>query len=991
MTDATIRITGDNKSAIAAITGVKGGLNGLTSTVEGVNRKMAAFTNALVGVGIVAFTKSLLDSANQLKDMSNALDINTGRLMEMGVAASASGSSMEGLTIMIGKMEANIGAAIEGNGKMQQSLKSVGIGIKEINTLTPDQIFNKVARAIAAIPDPMIRAAKATELFGKSGKFFNWADYNGSIVKLRGTMTELGKSQEQAAAISERLNMFLSLVKAQFLAMLSPIMNLLAPTDDLTGTFSTAKLAAEGLLIALGALIAVSIVNGFKALSSAVGYLTGALGLSVTATKSESAALVENSIRLGQNIKIRAAAAAGIKADLIKQVAGYKDNISVLKAQGAATAEIEQQVKLLYKAQSQGITASKNAAGALAAQNTANKVLAGGLATTTGFFVGLTASVTGATAAFIRFGVFVLAAVGIFTAPAWASIAAVLGVITAVVVVAKVAWSAFGDIIKESLGSMIDFGKTAYTNVVDVLIIIFNKLDKAGKKLREFTNDLKLTKSQAQGNIGSTQTPANAPDLLTKSAGMIAGANARNGNATFAASDAQKSVVAALDETIRKLQEEAPYLQNKVTLGDTEALIIKTIKDEKAKIAAANEKEGNHAVAMTKAQELAIAQAIRSTALAQSHADIAAKIKDIDNANYLLSIKDAGEREIQRQIREQILKYGKDVSDADKASFDAAVRTNAALTEQEQIRIAIRKAQMEAMGIPTGTTAEKSAAGVGLAAELNPLEKMKAEFKAKQALLSEALAQEGITKAEYLKAVAVLEAQYHQESLQLEINRYQAVIDNNQREIDAQAAKYAAMIRMQQDYNGQQKYTNEEALAMGKTRAEFEKKTDAQKAQWAIAQIETVTGAVTSQNKTLFRMQQAASIGKAIMNTYEGASKALTQYPPPWSYIAAAAVVAAGMAQVAQIRSQSFSGKAVGGPMVGGQTYLVGEKGPELFTPGQSGSMTANDKMGGGTTNVNFTIVANDTKGFDDLLLTRKNMITRIIADAQLEKGRRQT
>jgi hypothetical protein len=34
-----------------------------------------------------------------------------------------------------------------------------------------------------------------------------------------------------------------------------------------------------------------------------------------------------------------------------------------------------------------------------------------------------------------------------------------------------------------------------------------------------------------------------------------------------------------------------------------------------------------------------------------------------------------------------------------------------------------------------------------------------------------------------------------------------------------------------------------------------------------------------------------------------------------------------------------------GGPVSGGRTYLVGEKGPELFTPGATGQITSNDKM----------------------------------------------
>jgi tape measure domain-containing protein len=41
-------------------------------------------------------------------------------------------------------------------------------------------------------------------------------------------------------------------------------------------------------------------------------------------------------------------------------------------------------------------------------------------------------------------------------------------------------------------------------------------------------------------------------------------------------------------------------------------------------------------------------------------------------------------------------------------------------------------------------------------------------------------------------------------------------------------------------------------------------------------------------------------------------------------------------------------GRANGGPVSGGQMYMVGERGPELFVPGRSGTIVPNDQMGGG-------------------------------------------
>ena len=46
--------------------------------------------------------------------------------------------------------------------------------------------------------------------------------------------------------------------------------------------------------------------------------------------------------------------------------------------------------------------------------------------------------------------------------------------------------------------------------------------------------------------------------------------------------------------------------------------------------------------------------------------------------------------------------------------------------------------------------------------------------------------------------------------------------------------------------------------------------------------------------------------------------------------------------------------KAEGGPVSGGQSYIVGERGPEIFTPMSSGNITPNSKVGGNVFNVDM-------------------------------------
>lgn len=54
----------------------------------------------------------------------------------------------------------------------------------------------------------------------------------------------------------------------------------------------------------------------------------------------------------------------------------------------------------------------------------------------------------------------------------------------------------------------------------------------------------------------------------------------------------------------------------------------------------------------------------------------------------------------------------------------------------------------------------------------------------------------------------------------------------------------------------------------------------------------------------------------------------------------------------------SLEPRASGGPVSGGKAYLVGERGPELYVPGTSGTIIPNDFVGGGQTNISINVDA---------------------------------
>ena len=134
-----------------------------------------------------------------------------------------------------------------------------------------------------------------------------------------------------------------------------------------------------------------------------------------------------------------------------------------------------------------------------------------------------------------------------------------------------------------------------------------------------------------------------------------------------------------------------------------------------------------------------------------------------------------------------------------------------------------------------------------------------------------------------------------------------------------------------------------------------------------------------------FKMLQAYHISKAIMKTYAAVTNAFEQYSSPYNYLAAGSALAFGMAQVSQIRSQKFTARRQGGAVSENKPYMVGEGGPETFIPNSAGYIAPG--VGGKNVNVNFTINAVDTAGFQQLLANERGMIIGMINSAVNDKG----
>ena len=79
---------------------------------------------------------------------------------------------------------------------------------------------------------------------------------------------------------------------------------------------------------------------------------------------------------------------------------------------------------------------------------------------------------------------------------------------------------------------------------------------------------------------------------------------------------------------------------------------------------------------------------------------------------------------------------------------------------------------------------------------------------------------------------------------------------------------------------------------------------------------------------------------------------------------------------------------AEGGSMTGGNPYMVGERGRELFIPSTNGTLIPNHDLTNMGTNITFNIQANDVRGIRELLIDNRATIINLVNQGANAKGK---
>lgn len=144
----------------------KADVSGFTGAVSGFQAALAA----VGGTAVVAFVKGVVDSAEKTTDLAAKLGVTTEALTRLQHAAEINGSSGEALADALTKMNRTLGEASTGGHAAAAAFSDIGLNVRDLVNLKPDEAFAAIAEQISHIENPALRAKAAVDIFGRGGQ-----------------------------------------------------------------------------------------------------------------------------------------------------------------------------------------------------------------------------------------------------------------------------------------------------------------------------------------------------------------------------------------------------------------------------------------------------------------------------------------------------------------------------------------------------------------------------------------------------------------------------------------------------------------------------------------------------------------------------------------------------------------------------------------------------------------------------------------------------
>jgi lambda family phage tail tape measure protein len=175
-----------------------------------------------VAVAFTASAREAINFADKINDVAKANEMSVQSVLRMSNALSTNGGNADDAGKLMASFANKIDEAAQGSEKAQKAFLSIGVSLKDLRTLAPQELFEKTVKSLADVEDTTKRNATAMDMFGRA---IRGVDIKGMADEFEKTKSKFTGSDEAFKSIGnsvDRLDRLFLQLKVNLATSLAP-------------------------------------------------------------------------------------------------------------------------------------------------------------------------------------------------------------------------------------------------------------------------------------------------------------------------------------------------------------------------------------------------------------------------------------------------------------------------------------------------------------------------------------------------------------------------------------------------------------------------------------------------------------------------------------------------------------------------------------------------------------------------------------------------
>src|ERR1035437_4437076 len=183
--DVNVKFGADTASASAAIKQLQGSLEQISAPISELmsafNEFKEAFVAAFAVEKISEFVEKMAELGTATERTMAVLGVSSKEVGELSLMAAMTGTSMQGMTMSLQRLQTNLQTASDPASKVGKALAAIGLSAKDLIGIPIPEQMNKIADGLSKFADGGNKNAIAMALLGRGAAGMLLAMENGRV------------------------------------------------------------------------------------------------------------------------------------------------------------------------------------------------------------------------------------------------------------------------------------------------------------------------------------------------------------------------------------------------------------------------------------------------------------------------------------------------------------------------------------------------------------------------------------------------------------------------------------------------------------------------------------------------------------------------------------------------------------------------------------------------------------------------------------------